>query len=265
MLGNTFKLIKGVGTITEKRLWEQGITTWEDLLSKDHVKNVSTSLLHNLRSEVEKAVLELKKNNAGYFASRLKPADLWRTYEAFENEAIFLDTETTGLSPHFSELTMVGLYDGFDYRCLIRGRGLSEERLQGELKGYRVLVTYNGRGFDVPYLQGKFPALMFPAVHLDLLPLGRRVGLRGGLKVVESTLGLERPEDIKDMTGYDAVVLWSMYERGFDDALRILREYNQADVINLKTVAREIYRRLKQATEIERYERQMERRKVNGL
>lgn len=253
MLENTFKLVKGIGPESEKRLWEQGITTWDDFLSKDHVKGISKTLLQKLRVEVETARLELDSGNPGYFAHRLKPADLWRVYGPFKKEALFLDIETTGLSPYWSELTVVGLYDGFDYCCLVQGQGLSEARLQKEISGYKILVTYNGSGFDLPFLKAKFPTLIFPPIHLDLMTLGRRVGLKGGLKMVEKALGMERQEDIRNMTGYEAVLLWSRYQKGSQEALRILREYNEADVVNLKTVAREIYRRLKEVSGINTY------------
>jgi uncharacterized protein YprB with RNaseH-like and TPR domain len=38
------------------------------------------------------------------------------------------------------------------------------------------------------------------------------------------------------MSGYEAVILWHEYLRGEADALKRLLLYNEADVVNLKTI-----------------------------
>ncbi|MBU4320087.1 MAG: hypothetical protein KJ739_03250, partial [Nitrospinae bacterium] len=41
-------------------------------------------------------------------------------------------------------VTVVGMYDGCDYRCFVRGNGLSPENLNKELSGYKYLITFYG-------------------------------------------------------------------------------------------------------------------------
>ncbi len=63
------------------------------------------------------------------------------------------------------------------------------------------------------------------------------MGLRGGLKLVERRLGLDRG-DVAGLDGWDAVRLWQRYEF-YDDlrALRTLLDYNAADVTGLEYLA----------------------------
>jgi hypothetical protein len=66
----------------------------------------------------------------------------------------------------------------------------------------------------------------------------------GGLKAIEGTLGLGRDGAIRDLSGYDAVILWRKHLRGDRRALELLVEYNRADVVHLKTMLEICYDRL---------------------
>jgi hypothetical protein len=59
--------------------------------------------------------------------------------------------------------------------------------------------------------------------------------LYGGLKAVERRLGIRRK--LPGIDGMEAVRLWRRYRAAQDrKALRTLLEYNQEDVLNLKTL-----------------------------
>ena len=104
-----------------------------------------------------------------------------------------------------------------------------------------LLVTFNGARFDVPFLEQSFDlSLEYP--HLDLLYPCRQIGLDGGLKAIERTIGLER--DRPDVSGEDAVRLWREYERGDEGALETLVSYNREDAVNLRTLADTVTERL---------------------
>jgi uncharacterized protein YprB with RNaseH-like and TPR domain len=105
-------------------------------------------------------------------------------------------------------------------------------------------VTYFGTQFDVPFLQAKFPEVTWDMPHFDLCFAGRRVGLTGGMKGVERTLGITRRPDLVEVDGLEAVRLWRAHERGDAGALDRLLAYNDADTRNLEPMAREIYCRL---------------------
>ena len=62
-----------------------------------------------------------------------------------------------------------------------------------------------------------------------------RMNLKGGFKAVERQLGI--PRQLKDVDGFQAVILWWRY-RSYDDenALALLLQYNKEDVVNLKAL-----------------------------
>jgi uncharacterized protein YprB with RNaseH-like and TPR domain len=101
----------------------------------------------------------------------------------------YLDIETTGLSPGYHEVTVVGLYEGRRYLSLVGGRNLTVASLAEAMAGCRLLVTRFGRAFDVPFLHASFRETVSDFPHFDLCFAGREVGLTGGLKEVERRLG----------------------------------------------------------------------------
>ena len=149
----------------------------------------------------------------------------------------YLDIETTGLSPTDCMVTVVGIYvcNGEDTRVVqLVGNDITAESILEALEGVRIIHTYNGSRFDLPFLRyclGIDLSRMYP--HRDLMYDCWRNNLYGGLKAVERQLGIERR--LKDMNGYEAVRLWWKYVDSFDlDALNKLLEYNKEDVVNLR-------------------------------
>jgi len=128
----------------------------------------------------------------------------------------------------------------------VKGQNLSTESICQTLGDCKLIVSYYGTQFDVPFLRVKFPGVPWDNwPHFDLCFGGRRVGLTGGLKNVERTVGIRRDDEIADVDGYEAVRLWRAYQRWNDkDALRTLIDYNEADTRNLATLARIIHAQL---------------------
>jgi uncharacterized protein YprB with RNaseH-like and TPR domain len=86
-------------------------------------------------------------------------------------------------------------------------------------------------------------------LHLDLCPLLRRLGLRGGLKVVERQVGLSRSPETDGLNGWDAVHLWWRYVDYNDErALATLLRYNREDVVHLSPLLALVYERLWEQT-----------------
>ena len=173
--------------------------------------------------------------------------EAWRLFPEFADECVYLDIETTGLSTVFDSVTMIGMYDGRDYKVFIEGENLQD--FAAELERYSVLVTFNGSGFDLRFLKLAFPELRIPPIHIDLRWLTRKLGLCGGLKEIETQLGITRPDEVKDLGGYsEATVLWSKYLRGERFALQQLVQYNTEDVVHLKAIMQIAYDRLSRRT-----------------
>ncbi len=151
----------------------------------------------------------------------------------------YLDIETTGLSPWYGEITVVGIHlvNEFDTKFTqLVGEDITADSILETLEGVEVIYTYNGSRFDLPFIYcrlGVNLAKLFR--HCDLMYDCWKNNLYGGFKAVERLLGIQRR--LKDITGYEAVRLWWRYVNDYDeDALATLLEYNKEDVVNLKTL-----------------------------
>ncbi|AII59945.1 exonuclease [Dehalococcoides mccartyi CG4] len=152
----------------------------------------------------------------------------------------YLDIETTGLSPYQSELTVIGIHlvNGDSIPGLIQlvGKECTAENVMASLAGTDILYTYNGKGFDLPFIHRKLGIdLSRHFNHRDLMFDCWDKNLKGGLKKVECQLGISR--ELTEVNGYVAVQLWWSYINNFDTrALKTLLDYNREDVVNLKTL-----------------------------
>ena len=241
MLPSTFVILSGIGPATERRLWQDGLLTWNHFLNQTKVPGISAHRKQWYDQELVRAQAEFDSGHLNYFASRLASREHWRFFELCEPQTLYLDIETTGTSPHEGEVTVVGLHRRGETVCLVRGETLTTERLQAELDACTLLVTFFGTGFDVPYLRAKFPQLTFSMPHFDLCFAARRLGLRGGLKQIERELGIERDAALQGLDGWDAVRLWMQWRAGDADARALLLAYNEADTANLAPLAKHVF------------------------
>lgn len=151
----------------------------------------------------------------------------------------YLDIETTGLYPTYSEITVVGIYitrrSGVQFVQLV-GNKISGDAILDSLQGVKEIYTYNGSRFDLPFIRARHGVnLVSQFDHCDLMYHCWRNRLYGGLKGVERCLGIERK--LKEVNGYEAVRLWWRYINDGDrGALQKLLDYNKEDVINLKVL-----------------------------
>jgi len=107
----------------------------------------------------------------------------------------------------------------------------------------KVIVTFNGARFDLPFIEQHLPGVNFDQLHIDLLYPLRRLGLTRGLKRIETELGLSRSDQTIGLSGFDAVRLWYQYKRGSQAALDKLVRYNIEDIQNLETIIELTFRR----------------------
>ena len=234
---NSFIHIPGIGEKTEKKYWKQGLTHW------DHIKD-SGKLSDNKKQELEKAEKNLEVENSLYFKEKLPSQALWRVYENFSEKACFFDIETTGLSPEKNKTTTVSFYRAGESKTLIRGQDLTRERLEEELFESKLLVSFNGKRFDAPFLEKNFN-MNIETPHIDLMYPAKRIGLSGGLKKIEKQLQIQR--ELEDIDGREAVRLWKKYEKkGDEQALEKLVKYNQYDAVNLQELTEIIVNRLEE-------------------
>ncbi len=240
---NSFIPVQGVGETTERRLWEQGVTHWEKF--DPGVNGVGETTAERIQSFIDIATEHLNRENVHFFQEAFPTGETWRLYENFRETACFFDIETTGLSHRHDDVTTVTFYQGDETTTLVRGDDLTERRVRDQFRNADLLVTFNGKQFDVPFLERSF-GLDVTAPHLDLMYTCRKVGLTGGLKPIEADLGIDR--DAPELTGRDAVRLWREYQRGDERALETLIRYNRDDTRNLQILAEEVTSRLHQRT-----------------
>ena len=174
----------------------------------------------------------------------------------------FLDIETTGLSEGAGTYAFLVGLARLDaeavhlYQVFMRSPAEERALLQvvaGLLQGVDGLVTFNGRGFDLPILHSRYrmarlplpwpegPSGRAPRVHLDLLLPARRL-FRGRLdscslsSLEQHILGVER--SFLDIPGWRIPSVYHDYLRGADPGVLVpIFEHNAHDVLSMVTLA----------------------------
>lgn len=164
--------------------------------------------------------------------------------------ALYLDTETTGLGPSAGVVAfLVGLAFWDDEAGLVVEqllvRQLGEEapmlaRVAERLARASMLVTFNGKSFDMPVLRTRFVMARMPVPveppHLDLVHVARRLhksrGVGSKLGTVErEVLGFVRVDDVPsgEVAGYYLHFLRTGDTRGLLGVV----EHNAWDVVSM--------------------------------
>jgi hypothetical protein len=230
MLGHTFRHLPGVGPKSESALWNAGIRDWQSALDAPSLP-VSPGKAGLLRQGIEHSLAASEADDADWFAARLRTADAWRLFPRFLPHAGYLDIETDGASN--PTVTAIALYHQGRLTSYVHGRNMGD--LARDLEPVKVLVTFNGKCFDVPIIERvlKVPC---PRAHVDLRFVLKAVGASGGLKACEKRYGLSRRE-LDGVDGWGAVLLWRQWERtGEERVLETLLAYNAADVLSLEVL-----------------------------
>ena len=250
ILERTFSHIRGLKAPGKERaLWGQGVETLDDLYRSGLAPPAGKGC--DWYGETKRAI---EGRDHEFFASRLPKDHLYRVAMAFPEETAFLDIETTGLSRHYDDVTIVGWSLGGDFKAIVKGRDDPGE-FRRDMARSKALVTFNGKCFDLPFLGVAYGDLPFPKAHVDLMYLCKNVGLAGWQKSIERQIGLTRLEG--DGDGEMAVSLWYAYRRGRNPrqraaALRELVIYNFADVNSMKLIFDACLERLADAGDLPR-------------
>lgn len=229
MLHHSFCHLPGIGRVKETRLWERGILTWDHALSRlDPAGKGNRKLLEG----VETSRARLEERDCRYFSRCLPSDQQFRLFGAFRETAVYLDIETTGLSP-WDNITTIATWDGRQIRYYVQGHNL--EAFVSDIEAYGLIITFNGKTFDLPFLRARLGCPLDQA-HIDLRYVLASLGYKGGLKKCEKALGLDRGE-LDGVDGSLAILLWEDYcKTGNTRALETLLAYNIEDVVNLETL-----------------------------
>jgi len=237
MIKNTFLILEGISNKTEQNLWNYNIKDWNTFLNTQTIKGINLKRKGYYDRKLKQAISQLYNLNSEYFTNLLPLAEHWRLYEFFKQEAVFLDIETSGVESN-SYITVIGLFDGTKTKTMVKDINLDFNVLKKELKNYKLIITFNGNTFDIPFLEKYCPGLFPNIPKIDLRHLCARVDLRGGLKQIEKKLNIKRSNKIvEQLYGGDAIKLWRKWKATGDRYfLNLLVEYNEEDVINLKQI-----------------------------
>lgn len=236
MLRNTFIHLPGVGPKSERSLWDRGFLDWRDIAGGRRPRSIGVARWDELKREIDASEAALLARDVKFFENRMHSSETWRFYHVFSDKVAFLDIETTGLGGLEAQVTVVGVYDGNEVRQFVDGVDL--EAFEEFMDPFTLLVTYNGRCFDIPVLRNRFRrAHLERKGHIDLRYVFAAHGFTGGLKGIEKRLGISRPDGVAGMDGYAAVVCWLRYRNGCPEYLDMLKQYNAEDTKNLKPLA----------------------------
>ncbi|HEX2948175.1 MAG TPA: ribonuclease H-like domain-containing protein [Armatimonadota bacterium] len=237
MLEQTFCHIPGIGEKTEHDLWAAGIHNWREVADRPELPPRRAAVLTQYADE---SLTRLEARDVAYFSERLPANQHWRLFPHFRDRIAYLDIETTGLGNPGDHITTIALYDGHTLRHYVYGDNLPE--FAQDIRAYDLLVTFNGKCFDIPFIEAYF-GISLPLPHIDLRYVFASLGYQGGLKNIERTLGFDRGE-LADVDGYFAVILWHDYaKRRNHAALETLIAYNMLDAINLEALMVTAYNR----------------------
>lgn len=231
MLQNTFIHIPKVSRNAEIKLWKDEIHTWQDFLNNEETIEMSDSKKSFISNNLRDSIDALRKKHYEHF-SNIPSNQHWRIYSELRNKTCFLDIETTGLSKYHNDITLIGIHSAEGSKIFMNGKDL--EKFEDELKKYKMIITFNGKCFDIPFIKQKFPEVTINQYHADLRFMMAELGFRGGLKNIELQRGITRDKELDGVDGFEAVRLWHKYMRGDNSSLDKLKMYLTADIENLK-------------------------------
>ncbi|HXG66173.1 MAG TPA: ribonuclease H-like domain-containing protein, partial [Blastocatellia bacterium] len=177
MLKQTFCHLPGIGPVKERNLWAAGIRSWDALLGAAAF-GLPRIRVASLSRHIEESYRHLETGDPAHFAERLAADQHWRLFADFRHSIAYLDIETTGLG-YGDHITTIAIYDGQSVFHYIHNQNLND--FIADIRRYRLLVTYNGKCFDVPFIENQFGIRMTQA-HIDLRYVLGSLGYRGGLK-----------------------------------------------------------------------------------
>ena len=252
MLTASFIFAKGMTDELERALWAKGLVSWEVLrqFPEEAAAVLGASRAGKLVEQVAEAQAAHARHDAAWFKANWPDRELWRLWRGYADpeKIAFVDIETTGLTPGYDQITVIGLADGARSIAYVAGRPQPGdeplERFCEAIRQYQLIVTYNGTNFDLPFIEKSFRSVdfRFDLPHLDVMLPARAIGLQGGLKDMEKALGIVRPADIKDVRGAEAIQLWGQWKNTGDlAAYRKLTTYCKADCVNLEEFSNLVY------------------------
>lgn len=229
---STFIHLSKIGLKTENELWLKKTLTWDDY--QRDIENTNL-FFDKSSSRLFESYQALDNNDIEFFANTLPRKEYFRLALSFPSDVLFLDIETTGLSRYYDHITMIGWSINGEYDYYVQGIH-QENKFREALSKAKIIVTFNGAIFDIPFIKNYFKNVETPLCHVDLRFLAKGIDLSGGQKSIEDQIGFKRSKALKSTDGYMATVLWDEYKWGKKSSLEKLIAYNHSDVEGMKAI-----------------------------
>ena len=241
LLFQSLILLSDITAEKEAEYWSKGINTLSDLA--DSVEEQLSFFSESITDEVN-TLVNRGLGNINDIICRLEnktgKKDFYRVAYSIPEYVMFIDIETTGLSPVYHYVTVIGWMMNGQYKYW--NPGMDTFEFINDFKKCKLIVTFNGTRFDRIFIDKLFPELnALNKPNLDLLYFCHRFNLSNGQKYIEDLLGFKRPADIKECDGKEAIALWYKFIFGEDDALKTLINYNYLDVIGMTFILDKIF------------------------
>lgn len=167
----------------------------------------------------------------------------------FQESALFVDIETTGFSSVHTHVYLIGCA----FRCgekMFTRQFFAESKAQEAFmisaflqfaKDYQTLITFNGLGFDIPYLQGRcrvlnieedFSSFSYIDIYKIISPYKKILKLSNlKQKTIESYLGIVREDTY---TGGELINVYHEYINApNEEKLLVMQLHNYEDVTGM--------------------------------
>ena len=174
---------------------------------------------------------------------------------------VYFDTETTGLSTGAGTVVILVAVGHLDGDAIVVRQALLPDypdepallrTVMGWVEGFERMVTYNGRGFDIPLMAARMTIhgmgrdlVGLPARHDDLLPIARRLWRRilGGARLADVERGVLAIRRRSDCPSSEVPQRWFAYQSGASpDMLAAVIDHNAQDVASLALIDAELRR-----------------------
>jgi hypothetical protein len=252
VLERSFVMLPGIGLRTERNLWKQGISDWAAFGNAREIRGISKKRLEVLRACADRIGSLEAEGRLRELGDLLPSGERWRLLRDWDDRYAAIDVEVVRKEHDVVPVVVSLLRGEGTCRSFIRGDDLTWKNIASALYGADFIVTFNGSSFDLPILLANgFP--VGGRLQIDLRRYAPRAGLPGGLKRIESEIGIKRPREMEFATSEQVAYLWRLWEeRGSKNALDLMIRYNRNDVTSLVKLAGSIYERLSVRTSINR-------------
>lgn len=238
-------MVRGIGRKTRETMTRKGCRSIEDLAVHRRFGKDARECLRTIgKGEIDEIISLVRRWYPASHPFALLTAALFD-----KNELVFIDLETLGFFSRPIILVGIAVPDGGTlaiYQYLLRD--MSEElasllAMRSHLEGRSVIVSFNGKAFDIPYLRERFAFYGEPSRienhHYDVLHPARRRWKHEvpdcRLQTLESYLfGIQREKDVP------SAMVPEFYEAylcsGNPGPLVPIVEHNRQDLITLAKV-----------------------------